>query len=83
MTEATTTFGCQAPPPPQRFHLGSEGLKGWLPARQLRGDKGRWIVRADAAEVERLRQLRAFEVAHHGRRTPPPELTTPPERTPC
>jgi DNA invertase Pin-like site-specific DNA recombinase len=50
---------------------------GWLQARQLRGDNGRWIVRADAAEIKRLRRLRAFEIAHHGRRTPPPELTTP------
>jgi hypothetical protein len=55
---------------------------GWLRARQLRGDNGRWIVRAGAAEVKRLRRLRAFEVKHHGRRKPPPELTTPPEPKP-
>jgi DNA invertase Pin-like site-specific DNA recombinase len=53
---------------------------GWLHARQLRGDNGRWIVRADAAEVERLRQLRAFEIEHHGRGRPPPKLTTPRKR---
>jgi len=55
---------------------------GWLQARQLPGDNGRWIVRADAAERKRLRRLRAFEVKHHGRRKPPPELTTPPEAKP-
>lgn len=49
----------------------------WLQARQLRGANGRWIVRANAAEVKRLRQLRAFEVTHHGHQTPPLELTTP------
>jgi DNA invertase Pin-like site-specific DNA recombinase len=53
---------------------------GWLHARQLPGDSGRWIVWANASEVKRLRRLRAFEVEHHGRRTPPRELTTPPER---
>jgi hypothetical protein len=50
---------------------------GWVHGRQLRGDSGRWIVRADAAEVKRLRRLRAFETAHRGRRAPPPKLTTP------
>jgi DNA invertase Pin-like site-specific DNA recombinase len=55
---------------------------GWLHARQLCGDNGRWIVRADAAEVERLRRLRAFELAHPGRRTPPRGLTTPRGRKP-
>jgi hypothetical protein len=50
---------------------------GWLHARQLPGESGRWIVRADAAEVRRLRRVRAFEVKHHGRRKPPAELTTP------
>jgi hypothetical protein len=49
---------------------------GWLSARQLRGDHGRWIVRADAAEIKRLARLRAFEIKHH-RRRPPTELTTP------
>jgi hypothetical protein len=53
---------------------------GWLQARQLRGENGRWIVWADAAEVRRLRRLRAFEVKHRGRRSPPPELTAPGNR---
>jgi DNA invertase Pin-like site-specific DNA recombinase len=53
---------------------------GWLHARQLRGENGRWIVWADAAEVRRLRRLRAFEVEHHGRRTPPADLTNRPSR---
>jgi DNA invertase Pin-like site-specific DNA recombinase len=53
---------------------------GWLYARQLRGENGRWIVWADAAEVGRLRRLRAFEVEHHGRRTPPSDLTSRPSR---
>ena len=34
------------------------------------------------AEVKRLRRLRAFEIKHHGRRTPPSELTTPTARWP-
>ena len=55
---------------------------GWLHARQLPGDSGRWIVRAGAAEVKRLRRLRAFEVKHQGRRKPPAELTVPSEPKP-
>ena len=54
---------------------------GWLDARQLRGGSGRWIVWATAAEVKRLSRLRAFEIEHHGRRTPPPTRTTPATRT--
>ena len=50
---------------------------GWLTARQLSSDNGRWIVAAGRAETRRRRRLRAFELAHHGRRTPPTELTTP------
>ena len=53
---------------------------GWLHARQLRGENGRWVVWANAAEVTRLRQLRAFEIKHHGRRTPASVLTTPAKR---
>lgn len=49
---------------------------GWLHARQLRGENGRWVVWANAAEVTRLRGLRAFEIKYHGRRTPPAKLTT-------
>jgi DNA invertase Pin-like site-specific DNA recombinase len=52
---------------------------GWVHARQLPGEQGRWIVRADAAELKRLRRLRTFEIKHHGRRQPPTELTTPRE----
>jgi DNA invertase Pin-like site-specific DNA recombinase len=55
---------------------------GWLQARQLPGDGGRWIVRADATEVRRLRRLRAFEIKHRGRKKPPPELTTAPKGKP-
>ncbi|OWK39356.1 recombinase family protein [Fimbriiglobus ruber] len=54
---------------------------GWLHARQLRGENGRWIVWASATEIRRLRRLRAFERKHHGRRTPPVELTKPALRT--
>lgn len=50
---------------------------GWLRARQLRGENGRWIVWADTEESDRLARLRRFEVEHHGRRKPPSELTTP------
>ena len=32
--------------------------------------------------LEEVRRLRAFEVEHHGRRKPPPELTTPTEPKP-
>jgi DNA invertase Pin-like site-specific DNA recombinase len=53
---------------------------GWLHARQLRGENGRWVVWADAAELKRLRRLRAFEIRHHGRRTPSPDLTVPARR---
>lgn len=53
---------------------------GRLYARQLRGENGRWVVWADAAELKRLRRLRAFEIKHHGRRTPSPDLTGPARR---
>ncbi len=53
---------------------------GWLHASQLRGKNGRWIVWASPAEVTRLSRLRAFEVLHNGRRTPPAKLTTPAKR---
>lgn len=53
---------------------------GWLHARQLRGKNGRCIVWANAAELVRLSRLRAFEVRHKGRRTPPVKLTTPAKR---
>lgn len=54
---------------------------GWLHARQLRGDNGRWIVWANATEMSRLRQLRAIEIKHHGRHLPPSRLTKPASRT--
>jgi DNA invertase Pin-like site-specific DNA recombinase len=48
--------------------------RGWVPARKC---GGRWIAWADAAELERLRQLSAFQQTH-GRFHPyPPELTSP------
>lgn len=53
---------------------------GWVTARQLSGENGRWIVAAAQAEIRRLRRLRAFEVKHRGRQTPPSELTTPREK---
>jgi hypothetical protein len=53
---------------------------GWLHARQLRGENGRWIVWASAREVRRLRRLRVFELQHRGRRTPPTNLTMPAKR---
>lgn len=53
---------------------------GWLHARQLRGKNGRCVVWASAAELTRLARLRAFEIKHHGRRTPPAKLTTPAKR---
>jgi hypothetical protein len=56
---------------------------GWLHTRQLRGENGRWIVWANAAEVKRLQRLRAFEVACDGRRTPPETLTAPATRKPA
>jgi DNA invertase Pin-like site-specific DNA recombinase len=55
---------------------------GWVQARQLAGENGRWIVRAGGAEVKRLHRLRAFEIAHHGRRIPPEKLTRPAEPKP-
>jgi DNA invertase Pin-like site-specific DNA recombinase len=52
---------------------------GWIHTRRLPGRQGRCIVWADAAELRRLRRLRAFETSHHGQ-TPPEELTTPKPR---
>ena len=69
-------------------HLGLKPIivhrwrwSGWLHARQLRAENGRWIVWADAEELDRLRRLRAFEIEGRGRRKPLPELTTPGNRT--
>jgi hypothetical protein len=49
---------------------------GWLQARQLRGAAGRWIITADAGELQRLRDLRAFEMKHRGH-SPPDTLMRP------
>jgi DNA invertase Pin-like site-specific DNA recombinase len=49
---------------------------GYVIARQLAGDKSRWIVWANAAERKRLRKLRAYERSHRGQAIPD-ELTTP------
>jgi hypothetical protein len=50
--------------------------RGWIRGRKLPGAGGRWVVWADAADLDRLRRLRA-----HRRSWPdepyPPELTTP------
>ena len=52
---------------------------GWVHARQLPGDNGRWIVWADGAERRRLRQLRRHEVRNRGREAPE-ELRQPKPR---
>jgi len=38
--------------------------RGWVEARKQESS-GRWIVQADEAEVERLRQLRSLPLGHH------------------
>jgi DNA invertase Pin-like site-specific DNA recombinase len=38
--------------------------RGWVGAYQQR-PSGRWIIQADEAEVERLRQLRSLPIGHH------------------
>jgi hypothetical protein len=48
---------------------------GYLSARQRAGDKSRWIVWANVAEVRRLRRLRAYERSHRGQAAPV-DLTT-------
>jgi DNA invertase Pin-like site-specific DNA recombinase len=52
---------------------------GYVRARQRAGDQTQWIIWADAAEVRRLRRLRAYEQAHRGERAPD-ELITPTRR---
>jgi DNA invertase Pin-like site-specific DNA recombinase len=52
---------------------------GWVHARQLPGDNGRWIVWADGQERQRLRRLRRHEVKNRGREAPE-ELRTPKTR---
>ena len=43
---------------------------GWVQARQLPGDNGRWIVWADGAERRRLRRLREHEIQNRGKAAP-------------
>jgi DNA invertase Pin-like site-specific DNA recombinase len=49
---------------------------GYVTARQLAGDKSRWVVWANASERKRLQKLRAYERSHR-RQAIPDELTTP------
>jgi DNA invertase Pin-like site-specific DNA recombinase len=43
---------------------------GWVQARQLSGENGRWIIWADSAERRRLRRLRKHEIQNRGREAP-------------
>lgn len=43
---------------------------GWVQARQLPGENGRWIIWADGSERRRLRRLRKHEVENRGREAP-------------
>jgi hypothetical protein len=43
---------------------------GWVHARQLPGENGRWIIWADGDERRRLRRLRKHEVQNRGREAP-------------
>jgi DNA invertase Pin-like site-specific DNA recombinase len=52
---------------------------GWVHARQLPGENGRWIVWADGEERRRLRLLRRHEVENRGREAPE-ELRHPKSR---
>jgi DNA invertase Pin-like site-specific DNA recombinase len=52
---------------------------GWVHARQLPGENGRWIVWADGGERQRLRRLRRYEVEKRGREAPE-ELRNPKAR---
>jgi hypothetical protein len=49
---------------------------GYVSARRWGGGQSPWIIRADAAEMARLRRLRAYESEHRGE-VPPTGLTTP------
>jgi DNA invertase Pin-like site-specific DNA recombinase len=49
---------------------------GYMIGRQVAGDKSRWIVWANAAELHRLKRLRRYELAHRGEAIPR-ELATP------
>jgi hypothetical protein len=52
---------------------------GWVQARQLPGENGRWIIWADGSERRRLRQLRKHEIQNRGREAPE-ELRQPKPR---
>jgi hypothetical protein len=53
--------------------------RGWVQARQLAGVCGRWIVCADAEELDRLRRLRVRSRSW-SEDLPPKDLTTPKTR---
>jgi hypothetical protein len=50
--------------------------RGWIRGRKLPGAGGRWVLWADAEELERLRRLRAYRRSWPDEPYPP-ELTTP------
>jgi hypothetical protein len=50
--------------------------RGWVRGRKLSGAGGRWVLWADAEELERLRRLRAYRRSWPDEPYPP-ELTTP------
>ena len=50
--------------------------RGWIRARKLPGIGGRWVLWADAEELDRLRRLRAYRRTWPDE-TYPAELTTP------
>jgi DNA invertase Pin-like site-specific DNA recombinase len=43
---------------------------GWVHARQLPGENGRWIIWADGEERRRLCRLRSYEIQNRGREAP-------------
>jgi hypothetical protein len=49
---------------------------GWVYSRKVTVASGRWVIWADAEELERLRQLRAYKRTWHEPRYPQ-ALTTP------
>jgi hypothetical protein len=53
--------------------------EGWVRARQLPGDQGRWILWADRDELVRLGRLRDF-LSEHRREPMPKRLVTPNRR---
>ena len=53
--------------------------RGWITARKLAGAGGRWILWADADELDRLRRLRASPRGWADQPYPP-DLTTPKAR---